>query len=138
MIWSTNYGRLLSQTIFTLFFAGRDFAPRCIIDGKNIQDWLQEHYIAAMGAMADRIRDAGDLADVCVLGWDSMNEPFEGLCGWADLNANPDKQGPTLKKGTYPTPAQSLRLAHAEAQTLGRCWVRALLQRRALLVRIRI
>ncbi|KAI5828833.1 glycoside hydrolase family 5 protein [Schizophyllum commune Tattone D] len=118
MIWSTNYGRLLSQTIFTLFFAGRDFAPRCIIDGKNIQDWLQEHYIAAMGAMADRIRDAGDLADVCVLGWDSMNEPFEGLCGWADLNANPDKQGSTLKKGTYPTPAQSLRLGMGKAQTV--------------------
>ncbi|KAL1742209.1 glycoside hydrolase family 5 protein [Schizophyllum fasciatum] len=118
MIWSTNYGRLLSQTVFTLFFAGRDFAPRCILDGQNIQDWLQGHYIAAMGALADRIRDAGDLADVCVLGWDSMNEPFEGLCGWADLNANPEKQGSTLKKGTYPTPAQSMRLGMGRAQTV--------------------
>ncbi|KAJ3877589.1 glycoside hydrolase [Lentinula edodes] len=118
MVWSTNYGRLLSQTIFTLFFAGRDFAPKCIIDGKNIQDYLQEHYIEAMGQMADRIRDAGDLLEECVIGWDSMNEPFEGFCGWEDLNANPTKQGSTLKKGSSPTPAQSFRLGMGTAQTV--------------------
>ncbi|ESK92278.1 glycoside hydrolase family 5 protein [Moniliophthora roreri MCA 2997] len=119
MVWSTNYGRLLSQTIFTLFFAGKDFAPKCIIDGKNIQDYLQEHYIEAMGQLADRIRDtASDLLDDCVIGWDSMNEPFEGLCGWDDLNVNPTAQGSTLKKGTYPTPAQSFRLGMGQAQTV--------------------
>lgn len=118
MIWSTNYGRLLSQTIFTLFFAGRDFAPRCVIDGKNIQDYLQSHYIEAMGRMADRIRDAGDLVEECVIGWDSMNEPFEGFCGWEDLNTTPTKQGSTLKKGTYPTPAQSLCLGMGKPQTV--------------------
>ncbi|KAJ6460885.1 glycoside hydrolase family 5 protein [Mycena sanguinolenta] len=118
MIWSTNYGRLLSQTLFTLFFAGRDFAPRCIIDGKNIQDYLQSHYIEAMGQMADRIAAAGDLLDSCVIGWDSMNEPFEGLCGRKDLGANPPAQGSTLRKGTYPTPIQSLRLGMGQAQTV--------------------
>ncbi|KAJ6567607.1 glycoside hydrolase family 5 protein [Mycena vulgaris] len=118
MIWSTNYGRLLSQTLFTLFFAGLDFAPRCVIDGQNIQDYLQSHYIEAMGQLADRIRAAGDLLDDCVIGWDSMNEPFEGLCGWTDLNQNPPAQGSTLKKGTYPTPAQSLRLGMGQPQTV--------------------
>ncbi|KAJ3788277.1 glycoside hydrolase family 5 protein [Lentinula aff. detonsa] len=118
MVWSTNYGRLFSQTLFTLFFAGRDFSPKCIIDGKNIQDYLQEHYIEAMGQMADRIRDAGDLLEECVIGWDSMNEPFEGFCGWEDLNANPTKQGSTLKKGSAPTPAQSFRLGMGVAQTV--------------------
>ncbi|GLB35626.1 putative cellulase (glycosyl hydrolase family 5) [Lyophyllum shimeji] len=118
MIWSTNYGRLLCQTVFTLFFAGRVFAPRCIIDGKNIQDWLQEHYIAAFGALADRIRAAGGLYEDCVIGWDSLNEPFEGLCGWENLNQSPSKQGSTLKKGTHPTPAQSLRLGMGQAQTV--------------------
>lgn len=93
MIWSTNYGRLLSQTLFTLFFAGCDFAPLCVIDGVNIQDFLQSHYIEAMGQMADAISAAGDLLDECVIGWDGMNEPFEGLCGWPDLNSNPEKQG---------------------------------------------
>lgn len=118
MIWSTNYGRLASQTLFTLFFAGRDFAPKCIIDGVNIQDYLQSHYIDAMGELADRIRDAGDLCDECVIGWDSMNEPFEGFCGYPDLNAYPSEQTSTLKKGTFPTPAQSMRLGMGQKQTV--------------------
>ncbi|KAG6864213.1 hypothetical protein C0991_011523 [Blastosporella zonata] len=118
MIWTTNYGRLLSQTIFTFFFAGRDFAPHCVIDGMNIQDYLQHHFIEAFGTLADRIRDAGDLLDECVLGWDSLNEPFEGLCGWDNLSVNPTMQSSTLKKGTYPTPAQSLRLGMGQAQTV--------------------
>ena len=118
MIWSTNYGRLASQTLFTLFFAGREFAPKCIIDGQNIQDYLQAHYIAAMAQLADRIRDACDLLEECVIGWDSMNEPFEGFCGYADLNTVPTKQGSTLKKGPFPSPAQSLRLGMGTAQTV--------------------
>ena len=118
MIWGTNYGRLISQTVFTLFFAGRDFAPECIIDGKNIQDYLQEHFIEAVGKLVDRIRDAGDLLDECVIGWDSMNEPSEGFCGCPDLNTYPSKQGSILKKGTCPTPAQSLRLGMGQAQTV--------------------
>ncbi|KAF8173942.1 glycoside hydrolase superfamily [Pholiota molesta] len=120
MAWSTNYGRLLSQTVFTLFFAGRDFAPNCIIDGVNIQDYLQNHFIEACGQLADRIKafDNGSLFDECIIGWDSMNEPFEGLCGWEDLQKNPTKQGSTLKKGSFPTPAQSLRLGMGQAQTV--------------------
>ncbi|KAH8100367.1 glycoside hydrolase [Cristinia sonorae] len=118
MIWSTNYGRLAIQTLFTLFFAGADFAPKCVIDGVNIQDYLQSHYISAIGQLADRIRDAGDLLEECVLGWDSMNEPFEGFCGYPDLNSYPSEQTSTLKKGTFPTPAQSLRLGMGKAQTL--------------------
>jgi len=120
MVWSTNYGRLLSQTVFTLFFAGRDFAPNCIIDGINIQDYLQNHYIEACGQFADRIKafDNGSLFEECIIGWDSMNEPFEGLCEWEDLNTNPNKQGSTLKKGTCPTPAQGLRLGMGKAQTV--------------------
>lgn len=117
MIWSTNYGRLISQTVFTLFFAGKDYAPKCIIDGQNIQDYLQSHFIAAFGELADRIRDAGDLLDECVIGWDSMNEPAEGFCGYEDLRTVPAEQGSTLRMGSRPTPAQSLRLGMGQTQT---------------------
>ena len=118
MIWSTNYGRLVSHTIFALFFGGSTFAPKCIIDGVNIQEYLQTHFANAFGKLAERVAAAGDLLDEVVIGWDSMNEPAEGLISWDDLNAYPEKQGSTLKKGTVPSPAQSFRLGMGQAQTL--------------------
>ncbi|CAE6408893.1 unnamed protein product [Rhizoctonia solani] len=116
MVWSTNYARFASQTLWTLFFAGRDYAPRCVIDGVNIQDWLQRHFINACGVLADAIRDAGDLYDTCIIGWDSINEPGEGYLGVHDLNVIPPHQ--SLKKTTCPTPAQGIRLASGIAQTV--------------------
>ncbi|KAH6891070.1 glycoside hydrolase superfamily [Thelonectria olida] len=101
MIWSTNYYRLAAGTIFTMFFAGKDFAPKCIIDGVNIQDYLQDHFMAACGHLAQRIHEAGDLENEVVIGWESMNEPNKGMTGYVDLTVIP-KEHP-LKKGTCPT-----------------------------------
>jgi hypothetical protein len=106
MLWSTNYNRLACQTLFTLFFAGKDFAPKAIIDGKNIQDYLQEHYIAMCKHLARRIHKAGDLEDECVIGWESLNEPNRGYVGWQDLTILPSEQ--QLKKGTAPTGWQAM------------------------------
>lgn len=106
MIWSTNYLRLAAGTIFTLYFAGRDFAPKCIIDGVNIQDYLQDHFVAACGHLAKRIHEAGDLENDVVIGWESMNEPNHGLAGYQDLTVIPKEQH--LKKGTSPTIWQTL------------------------------
>lgn len=99
-----------------MFFGGRDFAPKCIIDGVNIQDYLQSHFIEAIGKLADKIRDAGDLLDECVIGWDSMNEPSAGFIGHENLNDFLSDQA--MKKGTRPTPAQCLRLGMGMAQTV--------------------
>lgn len=106
MIWSSNYTRLACQVIFTLFFAGRDFAPKAIIDGKNIQDYLQDHFVAACKHLAHRIHEAADLENEVVIGWESMNEPNRGLVGWPDLSTIPSEQ--KLQLGTSPTAWQGI------------------------------
>ena len=106
MIWSTNYYRLAAATLFTLFFAGADFAPKCILDGKNIQHYLQDHYMAAIGHLARRIHDAGDLEDDIVFGWETLNEPNKGMIGYQDISVIPKEQA--LKKGTSPTIWQAM------------------------------
>ncbi|KAL0242313.1 hypothetical protein I308_105942 [Cryptococcus tetragattii IND107] len=115
MIWGTNYTHLANQTIWTFFFAGKTYAPKCIIDGKNIQDFLQDHFIDAVGELVKRIAEEGsDLMDECVIGWDSVNEPGEGLIGYKDLAVIPAEQ--QLKKGPSPTPIEGMRLGMGEAQ----------------------
>ncbi|WRT65476.1 uncharacterized protein IL334_002419 [Kwoniella shivajii] len=117
MIWGTNYTRLANQTLWTLFFAGKTFAPKCIIDGKNIQDYLQDHFIDAVGTLAKKIAgEAPDLLDECIIGWDSVNEPGEGMIGHFDLSKIPDQQ--QLKKGPSPTPIEGMRLGMAIPQTV--------------------
>ena len=106
MIWSTNYTRMACQVMLTLFFAGKDFAPKAIIDGKNIQDYLQEHFVDACQHLAQRIHEAGDIENDVVIGWESMNEPNRGLVGWPDLSVIPGEQ--KLQKGTSPTAWQAI------------------------------
>ncbi|KAI1332491.1 glycoside hydrolase family 5 protein [Xylariaceae sp. FL0255] len=113
MIWSTNYYRLAAATIFTLFFAGRDFAPKCIINGMNIQDFLQGHFVRACGHLAKRIHEAGDIENEVVFGWESLNEPNRGMVGLVDLSVIPKEQ--QLKKGTCPTGWQAILMGSGRA-----------------------
>jgi hypothetical protein len=106
MIWTTNYTRMVCQTMFTLFWAGKDFAPGAIIDGKNIQDYLQSHFIAACKYLAQKIHDVGDLEDQVVIGWESINEPQRGLIGVQDISVIPAEQ--QLQLGTSPTAFQAI------------------------------
>ena len=113
MIWATNYTRLACQVIFTVFFAGRDFAPKAIIDGKNIQDYLQEHFFDACAHVAKRFHEAGDIENEIVIGWESMNEPNKGMLGLPDMTAIPS--GQKLQKGTSPTAWQAILLGSGRA-----------------------
>ena len=106
MCWATNYQRLATQTMNTLFFSGRDFAPKCVIDGKNIQDYLQDHFIGACRHLAQRIHDAEGLENDVVIGYESMNEPSKGYVGHPDLTQIPKDQN--LRKTTTPTAWQSM------------------------------
>ncbi|KAM0792262.1 hypothetical protein ACM66B_004955 [Microbotryomycetes sp. NB124-2] len=114
MIWATNYSRLACQTLFTMWFGGRDFAPKCIINGVNIQDYLQEHYFNAIRQVGNAIRDAGDLLDSCVIGWDSLNEPNAGYIGCSSLSEFSKESVSQLKVGPMSTPFQGMRLGMGE------------------------
>ena len=101
MIWPTNYTKLAAATMFTLFFGGNDFAPRTLVDGEPIQEYLQRHYLAAMEQVARRLQGLPN-----VVGYDTMNEPSPGYIGWPDLSAD---EG-LLRLGESPTPFQSMLL----------------------------
>lgn len=94
VIWQTNLHRLAARTMYTAFFAGETFLPRCSIDGQNIQRFLEGHFNEAFGRLADAIarEDGGSLLDTCVIGWDSLNEPGLGFIEIPDLNVLPPSQ----------------------------------------------
>jgi hypothetical protein len=114
MLWATNYCRLAPATLSVLFFASHDYAPRCRIDGKPLSEWLQDHFLAACRELAIKIRDAGDLFEDCVIGWDSLNEPNPTYVGLEDIRVIPQKW--QLRQGPVPTPAQSMQLGIGKEQ----------------------
>lgn len=76
MSWSGNYARPANAIMWTLFFAGNDLAPGARIAGRGVQDYLQDHYIAAVAAVAQRVAHLDN-----VIGFDSLNEPSAGYIG---------------------------------------------------------
>ncbi|MHA1488356.1 MAG: cellulase family glycosylhydrolase [Promethearchaeota archaeon] len=73
MHWPSNSIKFANGTMWTLFFGGKDFAPSCKINGKNIQDYLQGHYFGAIKEIATRVKEYPN-----VIGFDSLNEPNQG------------------------------------------------------------
>jgi len=45
-----------------------------------------------MYLLAVKIKEAGGLLEECVIGWDSINEPSEGLIGYTDIGSIPKTQ----------------------------------------------
>jgi hypothetical protein len=109
MIWPTNANKLAAATMFTLFFGGRLFAPHCTVEGENIQDYLQRHYLAAAQRLAQRLAHLPN-----VIGYDIMNEPLPGYIGWPDLS----RHSGLLHQGVTPTPFQAMALGEGLAQTV--------------------
>ncbi len=85
MSWTSNYNRFATATMFTLFFGGRKFATSLEIDGLNVQDYLQHHYIGAIETLAERLAGFDH-----VIGFDSMNEPHNGYIGYPDIRDLPE------------------------------------------------
>ena len=100
MQWFSNHLRLGCATMFTLFFAGNDFAPGVLADGEPIQDFLQRHYIEAFGTLAQRLS-----AYPNVVGFDSLNEPGEGFIGLSDIRKS---RSDFVLPGLAPTPLEAM------------------------------
>lgn len=109
MVWITNNFKYAAATLYTLFFAGNDFAPDCKVDGQPVQDYLQEHYINAIKQVVKKLKGLPN-----VVGYDTLNEPSNGYIGTPDLQ----KKIGVLKIGVFPTPWQSLQLASGFTQTV--------------------
>ncbi|MDB5439943.1 MAG: endoglucanase, partial [Caulobacteraceae bacterium] len=77
MSWASNYRLAVNGVMWTAFFAGATFTPDWTVDGRNVQTFLQDHYLGAMAAVAKRLAHLDN-----VIGFDSFNEP--GL-GWVGL-----------------------------------------------------
>lgn len=110
MLWTLNYKRLASLTMFTLFFAGEIYFPHLKINGVNIQKFLQDSHFAALrhlwAAVCKALPDMLD--DGTLVGFESMNEPNCGLVGHDDLYYLP--LGQQLRIDTTPTVYESFRL----------------------------
>jgi len=103
MIWPSNYNRYAAATMFSLFFAGKIYAPDLQIDGENVQDWLQNHYIAAFKHAQRRLKNCG-----AIKGWGAMNEPHYGFVGHQNLE---NAEDPMIPFGLRPSPWQTMLAA---------------------------
>jgi len=103
MLWPSNYNRYAAGTMFSLFFAGLTYAPDLSVDGENIQDWLQNRYIAAFRHAQRRLKNC-----TAIKGWGAMNEPHEGFTGCQNLEQTEHYMIPT---GPRPSPWQTILAA---------------------------
>jgi hypothetical protein len=120
MIWPTNGSRLAAATMFTLFFAGNDFAPQTRVNGEPVQEYLQRHYVSAFQQVAHCLHGLD-----CVIGYEVINEPMSGFIGIKNLIR------PTLpvKIGPQVSPLQSMLLGSGIPQEI-EIWQRTLLRSR--------
>lgn len=115
MQWASNYHRLVSQTMFTIFFAGPEFAPKAQINGMNVGSYLQSRYFAALGYFMRKMHQAR--LGPNLLGWESLNEPGHGLIGYEHLDKFPESKT-HVKLGTAPTPFQGMLLGQGIPQSV--------------------
>ncbi|KAI9905203.1 hypothetical protein PsorP6_014152 [Peronosclerospora sorghi] len=109
-IWRTNYGKLACATMFTLFWGGKKYAPTCHVDGVQIQEYLQSHYLGAMMALAEALQGLTN-----VVGFGIMNEPSCGYIGMNDLTQLVE----VYQNGYAPTAFQGMVLGEGFAQDVG-------------------
>jgi hypothetical protein len=106
--WFNAYRRIACQTMFTLFFGGKTFAPKLEVNGENIQDFLQNHYINALDKLLSRIS-----SNPWIIGYNTMNEPNSGLIGSVLKESHM-----FMDLGITPSPYQSILMGAGLSQSV--------------------
>jgi hypothetical protein len=120
MMWTTNYWKLATATMFTLFFAGDVYAPGITVDTMeypdnvqceegnkpSIQTFLQRYYLKYIDAVAYAVKEYPN-----VIGFGTMNEPSNGFVGVSNFN---EVLGPT-PHGHVLSGFDSIRLGSGES-----------------------
>jgi hypothetical protein len=120
MSWASNYRLAANGIAWSAFFAGEILTPDWIVEGRNVQRFLQDHYLGAMAAVARRVAHLDN-----VIGFDTFNEPGLGWVGLPmsqpRLKATPEDPLPVWPGPAW-TPLDGLRAARGrtvEVATLG-------------------
>ncbi|ATQ42414.1 glycoside hydrolase family 5 protein [Caulobacter mirabilis] len=116
MSWASNYRLPVNGIMWTAFFAGSLLTPDWKVGGKNVQDFLQDHYIGAVTALAKRVKHLPN-----VVGFDSLNEPGLGWVGekLSQHHTAPTVDNPTpLRPGPSWTPLEALKAARGLPTTV--------------------
>nr|WP_295107577.1 cellulase family glycosylhydrolase [uncultured Caulobacter sp.] len=109
MSWASNYRMAANGIAWSAFFAGQILTPDWTVEGRNVQHFLQDHYLGAMAAVARRVAHLDN-----VIGFDTFNEPGLGWVGLPmsqpRLKATPEDSLPVWPGAAW-TPLDGLRAA---------------------------
>lgn len=87
--WGENEKLFPVRTMWTLFWGGRDFAPRLLLEDEatgtqmNVQDYFFNHFAGVVKHVAQRVRGLSH-----VFGFNPLNEPSSGYIG-CSVNTRP-------------------------------------------------
>lgn len=112
MSWPVNYRMPVNGILWTAFFAGATLTPDWRVDGVNVQDYLQSHYLGSMRALAQRLHALPN-----VIGFDTLNEPGLGWIG-QKLSQRDRHDNSPLRAGPSWTPLDGLKVARGIATTI--------------------
>jgi hypothetical protein len=116
MTWGSNYRLPANSLMWTLFWGGGKLTPEFRIDGANVQDFLQGHYLGSMREVARRLKGLPN-----VLGFDSLNEPHPGWLGqpMTYRHLEPSVEHPELPRiGPALSPLDGLAIAQGLSVTV--------------------
>ncbi|MHA1679601.1 MAG: cellulase family glycosylhydrolase [Promethearchaeota archaeon] len=120
--WNANSRLFPCMTMWTLFWAGNDFAPKLEVQDEvsgemlNISDYMQDHYIHAVEKVMERLVNQSH-----VIGLNPINEPSRGYVGLKVSKRPTIQSGNKSKKragGIEPEPEPEPGIAWSPLDTM--------------------